>query len=111
MAMYILHLLSLVSVAAATFSLSSTIGSSMVLQRDSPSSTLWGTATPGSVITTTFISSGTSYNATADSYGVWRVGLPSLPATANAQNITFSSAGQTSVTISDILIGDVLLCR
>ena len=110
MAIAFTTLLSLLSVSHAAFTLSSTLGSSMVLQRGVPTTTLWGLSTPGSVVTAVFSSNGASFNATADPSGTWRVNLPAFPASATPQSITFSTSGETSLTISDVLIGDVLLC-
>ena len=93
------------------FSISSTVASSMVLQHGVPSSTLWGLATPGAVVTATFSANGVSCNGTTDLTGVWRVALPPLQVSSVPQNITFATPGEANISIDDILIGDVLLCR
>jgi sialate O-acetylesterase len=95
--------------STALLTLSNTVGSSMVIQRDSPTTSLWGLSNPGTVVTAT-LSSGASYNATSDAAGVWRVKLPSMPPNATPQNISFTAPGETSIDIEDVLFGDVVLC-
>lgn len=102
--------LSLVVAAHAAFSVSSTVGSSMVLQRDMPTTSLWGLAPAGAVVQATLSSSATPFNATTDASGVWRVALPAFPASGSPVSIAFSTPGETTITISDVLFGDVLLC-
>lgn len=100
------------SALAASLSLSHTVGSSMVLQRDVPTSSLWGTADAGAVVTATLSTSpGAPVPATAGADGVWRVQLPAMTATPAPFSITFSSPGASSITISDVIVGDVVLCR
>ena len=97
---------------ASSFTLSATVGSSMVLQRDQPTTSLWGTAAAGTVVTATLSGAGAPppARATAGADGVWRAALPALPASAIPVNITFSSAGAADVVITDVLVGDVMLC-
>lgn len=97
---------------AAPFALSATLGSSMVIQRDQPTSSLWGTAAPGAVVTATISFAGAPppARATAGADGVWRAALPALPATAAPFNVTFSSDGAADVVLTDVLVGDVVLC-
>ena len=83
----------------------------MVLQRDVPSSSLWGISTATGAIVTATLSSGISYPSNpTDQDGVFRISLPPLPATSIPFNITFSSPGENSITISDVVVGDVILC-
>ena len=97
--------------SAASLALARSVGSSMVLQRDVPTSTLWGTADAGAVVTATLSTApGAPVPATAGPDGVWRTQLPAMPATAEPFSITFSAPGAASVTISDVLVGDVVLC-
>jgi sialate O-acetylesterase len=96
---------------SSTLSLSATVSNSMVLQRDVPLSSLWGYSTPGSIVTATLSSSGNSYpSSETGSDGIFRVVLPSLPTTSIPFNVTFSSPGENNITISDIVVGDVILC-
>jgi hypothetical protein len=102
-----LALLSLSGASALT--LSKTVGSHMVIQRDVATLSLWGTAKAGAAVTAS-LSTGASFPATAGSDGVFRVPLPAMAATAAPFNITFSTAGDPDVTISDVVVGDVILC-
>lgn len=105
-------LLQLNRCAATPFSLSNTIGDSMVLQRDTVLSTLWGFAAPGAVVSTALDCVGCPSvpGATAGADGVWRATVPPLAATAAPFNISFSTPGETTLALSDVLVGDVLLC-
>lgn len=97
---------------SAALTLSATIGSSMVLQRDAPTTSLWGTAPPGAVVTATLSPAGGAFaSPPAGADGVWRVTLPARPAGLAPSNITFSCAGEAPLVISDVLWGDVLLCH
>lgn len=93
--------------AAAGITLPTTIASSMVLQRGAPF-TLWGLDAPGSSVTVTFM--GQTYKATTDASGRFEVAFPATPATTTGQTITFTSSASPSVTISDVLVGDVIIC-
>lgn len=98
---------------SAPFTLSNTIGSSMVLQRGSPQSSLWGFAAPGATVSTTFVGcSGCPPvpDATTGADGVWRAAVPPLAATAVPFNVSFSTAGSAPLLLTDVLVGDVLLC-
>ena len=96
---------------AAPFALSTTVGSAMVLQRDQPTSSLWGTSSPGAVVTATLsIAPGAPARAVTGADGVWRAALPAFPATATPFNVTFSSDGAADVVIADVLFGDVVFC-
>jgi sialate O-acetylesterase len=79
-------------------------GSHMVLQRGIKLP-VWGWADAGEKVTVKIASQEKS--ATADEKGVWRVTLD--PIESNAP-IEMSIAGKNTVTLSDILIGDVWLC-
>ena len=105
-------LLAPLACAAAPFTLSATVGSSMVLQRDQPTTSLWGTAAAGTVVKATLSGAGAPPPAlaTAGADGVWRASLPALPASAVPINITFTSDGAADVVITDVLVGDVVLC-
>ncbi len=76
----------------------------MVLQRDLPAP-VWGTAAPGEKVAVAF--AGQSITATADTSGRWLVKLAPLPAFATAQTITVR--GANTVTVNDVLVGDVWL--
>ncbi len=65
-----------------------------------------GRARPGVDVTLSF--AGATINATADANGEWRAILPAKPA-GGPYSLTASSGG-ASVTLADIMIGDVWLC-
>lgn len=77
----------------------------MVLQRGK-AVPVWGTASPGEIVTVTF--AGHTVRATADASGSWNVRL--APMTANATGQTLTVAGDTNtLTMTDVLVGDVWL--
>ncbi len=75
-----------------------------VLQRDKPLP-VWGSAAPGERVTVSF--AGQTKSATADASGRWSVTLDPLPASATPATLTL--AGENTVTLSDILVGEVWL--
>ena len=78
----------------------------MVLQRGKPVP-VWGTADAGKPIT---VKIGTQQaSGKADDKGNWRADLPALEATATGQNVTITD-GTNTVTLSDVLVGDVWIC-
>ena len=80
----------------------------MVLQRDVPLP-VWGTATPGDVITITF--AGQTKSATAAATGNWRVTLDALPAaTAPRELVAQSKLQNQTATITGVLVGEVWIC-
>ena len=76
-----------------------------VLQRDTVLP-VWGTADPGEKVTVRF--AGQSVSTTASPDGKWRVLLKPMKADATPQTLTIS--GTNTVTLDDILIGEVWLC-
>lgn len=75
-----------------------------VLQRDKPVP-VWGKADAGEKVTVTF--AGQTKTATAGQDGRWSVTLDPLP--ANATPATLTIAGNNTITLSDILVGEVWL--
>lgn len=75
-----------------------------VLQRDKPVP-VWGTAAPGEKVAVTF--AGQTVSTTAADDGRWSVTLAALPASATPATLTIS--GENTVTLSDILVGEVWL--
>ena len=75
-----------------------------ILQRDLPLP-VWGTATPGEKVAVAF--AGQTATATADAQGKWQVKLTPLPASAEARDLVVK--GTNTLTIRDILVGDVWL--
>ncbi|MEX1115053.1 MAG: sialate O-acetylesterase [Akkermansiaceae bacterium] len=75
-----------------------------VLQRDKPVP-VWGTADAGEKVTVNFAGQTKSATATAD--GRWSVTLDPLPATATPATLTIT--GNNTITLSDIVVGEVWL--
>ncbi|WP_288425006.1 sialate O-acetylesterase [uncultured Spirosoma sp.] len=90
--------------AQAQLRVPSLISDGMVLQRDTPL-TIWGWATPGEKITVQL--NRKAYKTTTDASGKWQVKLPSMKA---GGPFTMDIAGNTQLSIKDILIGDVWFC-
>jgi sialate O-acetylesterase len=91
--------------ARADVKLSNLFGDHMVLQRGIPVS-IWGQAEPGEQVTVTF--AGASVGAAADAERNWRVVLPAMTESAEGRSLTV--AGKNTVTLSDVLVGDVWVC-
>lgn len=75
-----------------------------VLQRDT-TVPIWGTASPGEAVKVTF--AGQSAQTTADESGNWRVNLPPMPASSEPRDLVI--AGSNTVTLKNLLVGDVWL--
>jgi len=93
--------------AAPAWSLASALGDHMVLQRAPQASVVWGFATPGATVKTTF--KGQQYTATAGSDTIWRQTLPPTGA-GGPYNISFSASTGEVGQLSDVLFGDVFIC-
>jgi sialate O-acetylesterase len=90
---------------AAELRLARHFGDGMVLQRDKPV-TVRGFADPGASVALSF--AGQSKSAKADADGQWSVTLDAMAANANSQALTVKAGGET-VTLKDVVVGDVLL--
>ncbi len=77
----------------------------MVLQRDAPI-TIWGTAKPKSPVRISW--QGEEIEVTPNAQGEWMVSFPPLAAKASPSTLTATDK-EGSVTLKDILIGDVWL--
>ncbi|NQV23078.1 MAG: sialate O-acetylesterase [Rhodopirellula sp.] len=86
----------------ADVKLPSVLNSHMVLQRDLPIP-VWGWAAAGEKVTVSIDEA--SAMATADADGRWKVTLPAMKADGKAH--TLSVVGNNTVTLEDILIGEV----
>ncbi len=75
-----------------------------VLQRDKPIP-VWGTANPGEKVHVAF--AGQAAATVADSAGRWLVTLPALPASSTPSELIIQ--GENTVTLRDILVGEVWL--
>ncbi|MCG6913681.1 sialate O-acetylesterase, partial [bacterium BMS3Abin03] len=80
------------------------ISDGMVLQRDAKVK-IWGWASGGEKITIQFI--GTTYNTTANKNDEWEVVLSNLKA---GGPYVMKIDANNSITINDILVGDVWVC-
>jgi sialate O-acetylesterase len=98
-------LMSLLSVSLeAAIKLPSIIGSNMVLQRDEPVP-VWGWDDAGTKVTVAI--GAANVTATADANGKWQVQLPAMLA---GGPVTMTITGTDSVTLDNILVGEVWLC-
>jgi sialate O-acetylesterase len=80
------------------------ISDGMVLQRDTKDN-IWGWAAPGEKVTVKFI--GKTYRTVTDSQGNWKIVLPETKA---GGPYIMNIYGSNTLTIKDILIGDVWFC-
>ena len=80
------------------------ISDGMVLQRDTKDN-IWGWAAPGEKVTVRFI--GKTYRTITDSHGDWKI---VLPATKAGGPYIMNISGSNTLTVRDILIGDVWFC-
>lgn len=77
----------------------------MVLQRDKPVA-VWGTSTPGLTVSVTL--DGTTVDGLVDASGNWQVELPAF--TAGGPYTLSVSNGSSTLSVEDVLVGDVWLC-
>ena len=96
--------LSLTASLRADVKLNSIFTDHAVLQRDL-AVPIWGTAKPGEKISVSF--AGQTVSASAGADGHWLAKLAPLPASATPQVLTVKATN--TVTISDVLVGDVWL--
>lgn len=97
-------LLSAASQLRADVKLPHVFGSHMVLQQ-SQELPVWGWADPGETVKVTL--GGHSVSTQADANGKWTVKLPAMKA-GGPHEVTV--AGKNSITLSDVLIGEVWVC-
>jgi sialate O-acetylesterase len=91
--------------AAAEVRLATIFSEHMVLQRERELP-VWGWATPGERVQVAFGHS--AAEAIADELGRWSVRLPAQPANSQPQSLTVT--GPNTITLRDVLVGDVWLC-
>lgn len=92
-------------VARADVTLPSILGSHMVLQRD-VECPIWGTAAADEEVTVEF--AGQKQQAKADQNGAWLIKLQPLKANATGQTLTVR--GKNTLSLDDVLVGEVWLC-
>ncbi|MEI7833364.1 MAG: sialate O-acetylesterase [bacterium] len=101
----LLGTLLLTSLAQADVKLPEILGDNMVLQAEQRDK-VWGIADAGEAVTVTF--AGQEKKVVADDKGAWLVQLDALPANEKPQEMTI--AGKNSITLKNILIGEVWVC-
>lgn len=94
-----------ISPAFADITLPNILTSNMVLQRNSPVP-VWGRADAGEQVKVSF--AGQIAETTADSDGKWSVALKPLKLNASPAEMVIS--GKNTITLTNILVGDVWLC-
>jgi sialate O-acetylesterase len=96
---------SMAAALRADVKLPAIFGDHMVLQ-EGKTLPVWGAAEPNEAVTVTI--GAASGKATADASGKWRVDLPALTATSTP--VTVTVAGKNTITLNDVLVGDVWVC-
>ncbi len=91
--------------ADTDISLAPVFGDHGVLQRGKPVP-VWGTAAPSESVTVTFRGQTAATTAAAD--GSWKVSLGPLEASSEGADLVV--AGRGTVTLHDVVVGDVWLC-
>ncbi|MGY8643273.1 MAG: sialate O-acetylesterase, partial [Verrucomicrobiales bacterium] len=91
----------------AELKLSSIIGDNMVLQRDLDNVPIWGWADAGTEVTVEF--AGQKVSGKAGDDGRWEVKLAKLAMSAKGQAMNIKAGGD-SITLKDILVGEVWVC-
>ncbi len=99
-----LFLFCLTPLALADVTLNPLFSDHMVLQRDR-AVPVWGNASPGEKVSVDF--AGQTVQATADDKGNWKAELP--PLTASAESRPLTAKGANTVTVNDVVVGDVWL--
>ena len=101
---FIVSLLALAANCSAAVTLHPLFSDRMVLQREMPVS-VWGKADPGEKVQVRF--AGQVVDATADADGKWRAQLAPMPASEESRELVV--AGSNTVTLQDVVVGDVWL--
>ena len=94
--------------APAPFRFALAYGDHMVLQRAPARATIWGFAPAAATVEVTGVGTA-AVTAVAGSDGVWKVALPATDA-AVPHTITARIGGGSTITLSDVLFGDVWVC-
>lgn len=102
---FFIPLLSICMVAQAGVTLPKIFSSDMVLQRNKPVP-VWGTALPGENISVSFNKQ--KKTTIADASGKWKIILDAMPASSDPSTLIVS--GKNTITLKNILVGEVWLC-
>ncbi|MCF7730613.1 MAG: hypothetical protein K9N23_02955 [Akkermansiaceae bacterium] len=97
--------LGVTQVARAEVRMAGIFSDHMILQRDK-AVPVFGTAAPGEKVEVEF--HGQTVGTVADARGAWQVMLAAMSAAADAQTVTIR--GTNTLTLKDVLVGDVWLC-
>lgn len=89
----------------ADVSIPNILSSNMVLQRNAQVP-IWGRADVGEKVRVSF--AGQTLETTADLFGIWMVKLKPLKQNLQPEKLTIS--GKNTITLTNILVGDVWLC-
>lgn len=92
---------------SAQLKIAEAFSDNMVLQRDKPV-TVWGSAIAGKQVIVHFASQ--QKQSFADSTGKWAIVFEPLAMSGTPQTLTIVSGNEPSITLKNILIGDVWLC-
>ncbi|MCX6345300.1 MAG: hypothetical protein NT018_09550 [Armatimonadetes bacterium] len=103
----VLMMFAAVTAANATVAVNGLFSNHTVLQRDKPCP-IWGTAAPNKTITVVF--NGQTKTTTSDSVGDWRLSLDAMAAKAASGNMTITESGANTITVTDVVVGDVWMC-
>jgi sialate O-acetylesterase len=95
------------SAAKATVAVNGLFSDHTVLQRDR-SCPIWGTAAPDKIITVAF--NGQTKTTTSDSRGNWQLSLDAMAAKAAGADMTIAESGANTITVTDVVVGDVWMC-
>ncbi|MCF7958113.1 MAG: sialate O-acetylesterase [Phycisphaerae bacterium] len=95
----------LISPAVAAVRLPHIIGDHMVIQQEKPVK-IWGWADAGEMVSVTL--SGQTAKTKAGKEGTWQVKLPAMKADGKVYQMTI--AGENTITLNNILVGEVWLC-
>ena len=96
-----------VTAANATVVVNGLFSNGMVLQRDKQCP-VWGTAAASKTITVTY--NGQTKTTTSDSLGNWMLYLDAMSVKTTGSNMTISEAGANTLTLSNVVVGDVWFC-
>lgn len=105
----ILTLLMISPVVRANIVLPEQIGSHMVLQQKT-NARLWGKATPGATVSAKGDWQSGMASAKAGADGTWMLTIATPEASFTPHTLTVSEQGGETVTLTDVLIGEVWLC-
>ena len=92
-----------------TLTIANVLQSNMVIQRDKPFQ-VWGKAPAAAKITVNVSWNSSDFTAVTNGSGKWSVTIPASAANSNPQTITAKATDVNTVTLNNILIGDVWIC-